>query len=134
MFDPPSHPEMTSVDVIGSHLFWAAGYNVPANTIAYLDPAALAYDPKATYTDRNGRKEKMSKAYMDLILTRLRPAANGLYRCVASRYLPGKPLGPFEYEGRRGDDPEDLIPHELRRELRGLWTVAAWISPLFPEA
>ena len=62
-FDPPDHPEMaSSADVIVSHLFWAAGYNVPANTIAYLDPAALAYDPKATYTDRNGRKEKMSKA------------------------------------------------------------------------
>jgi hypothetical protein len=47
---------------------------------------------------------------------------------LSSRLLDGTPLGPFEYRGRRKDDPEDLIPHELRRELRGLWTVAAWTN------
>ena len=54
--------------------------------------------------------------------------SDGRYRAVASKFLSGKPLGEFRYEGRRPDDPDDLIPHELRRELRGLWTVNAWLN------
>jgi len=37
-------------------------------------------------------------------------------------------LGPFDYAGRRGDDPNDLIDHEQRRSLRGLWLFAAWLD------
>src|SRR5262249_40020612 len=50
------------------------------------------------------------------------------YRALASRLLAGRPLGPFSYSGRRRDDPEDLVPHELRRELRGLYVLAAWTN------
>jgi len=47
---------------------------------------------------------------------------------VASAWLPGKPLGPYTYDGRRKDDPNDIIPHEDRRELRGARLVAAWLA------
>ncbi len=47
---------------------------------------------------------------------------------MASRALPGRPLGPFTYFGTRPDDPNDTIPHEHRRELRGLRVFAAWIN------
>src|SRR5205085_2823563 len=62
------------------------------------------------------------------VLRRVARDPQGRYRCLASRLLAGKPLGPFAYEGRRADDPEDRVPHELRRELRGLWTLCAWVN------
>ncbi|MDP7471952.1 MAG: hypothetical protein QGI02_06330 [Vicinamibacterales bacterium] len=53
---------------------------------------------------------------------------NGLFRVTASKYLPGLPIGPFRYFGTRSDDPNDIVPHEHRRELRGLRVFAAWLN------
>jgi hypothetical protein len=53
---------------------------------------------------------------------------DGSYRVVASRFIDGKPLGEWLYDGRREDDPEDLVPHELRREIRGMWAINAWLN------
>src|SRR5262249_32530850 len=128
-FDVAGSPECaTGADVIGAYLFWAAGYNVPENTIQHFRAADLDISPKATYTDLRGRRHAMNRAYLDQLLARAVPQSEGSYRCVASRYLSGTPLGPFQYCGTRNDDPEDMIPHELRRELRGMWTVAAWVN------
>jgi hypothetical protein len=127
--DPPNSAELaTSADVVGSYLFWAAGYNVPENTIAYFRAESLQIDPKATYTNASGKKVPFTSAYLAELLKRIYRQKDGRYRVLASRFLSGKPLGPFKYNGRRHDDPEDLIPHEHRRELRGLWTIAAWIN------
>jgi hypothetical protein len=128
-FDSPEYPELgTSVDVIGSYLFWAAGYNVPENQIAWFRPESLFIKPGATYTDENGKKRPFTREFLDQLLARVARQRDGRYRVLASRYLEGKPIGPFEYDGRRHDDPEDMIPHELRRELRGLWALAAWTN------
>jgi len=128
-FDPPKFPEMaTGADVIGSYLFWAAGYNVPENTIEWFRRQDLKIGKDATYSDSRGRKHPITDDYLNALLARVAPRPDGSYRCVASRYLDGKPIGPFLYSGRRKDDPEDMIPHELRRELRGMWTVAAWVN------
>ena len=128
-FDPPACPEMaTGADVVSSYLFWAAGYNVPSNSIVYFRAESLLIAPDAVATDVKGRKAPMTETFLANLLSRVRREPDGTYRAVASRLLAGKPLGPFEYNGRRRDDPEDLIPHQHRRELRGLWTLCAWMG------
>jgi hypothetical protein len=54
--------------------------------------------------------------------------ADGRVRAVAIAWLPGKILGPFDLIGRRGDDPNDRIPHEHRRSLRASGLLAAWLA------
>jgi len=128
-FDPPACPEMaTGADVVSSYLFWAAGYNVPCNTVVQFRAESLLVASDAVVTDARGRKTPMTQEFLTHLLSRVRREADGSYRAVASRLLAGKPLGPFEYNGRRKDDPEDQVPHQHRRELRGLWTMCAWLG------
>jgi hypothetical protein len=128
-FDHVEAPELaSSVDVIGSYLYWAAGYNVPENFIAFFHPDSLDIDESATYTDKLGKRRKLTREYLDQLLEGVARQRDGRFRVIASLGIKGQPIGPFEYYGRRSDDPEDLIPHEHRRELRGLWTINAWTN------
>ena len=47
---------------------------------------------------------------------------------LVSRFAPGKPLGNFRYYSRRPDDPNDLVAHEHRRELRSARAFGAWLN------
>jgi hypothetical protein len=62
------------------------------------------------------------------ILERAYRSPNGSYRTAAGRLLPGKVLGGFRYQGTRPDDPNDVVPHEHRRELRALRVFGAWTN------
>jgi hypothetical protein len=128
-FDPLGQPEMaTGAGVVAAYLFWAAGYNTPDDVIATFRREDLRIGEGAQVTDSLGNKVPMSDAFLDRILAKVPRTPEGVYRGLASRLLTGRPLGPFQYRGRRKDDPEDLIPHQHRRELRGLWTLAAWTN------
>jgi hypothetical protein len=118
----------TAADVIGARLFWGAGYNVPDNQITTFTRDQLEIAKDATVADERGHKHPLTQAHLDHILATVAPPVNGRYRAMASRYLSGKPLGPFDYLGRQKDDPDDLVPHELRREIRGMWVFAAWLN------
>jgi len=65
---------------------------------------------------------------VERMLARVFRTGDGRYRAIASRLLPGKPLGPFAREGRRPDDPNDLVPHEQRRSLRGQHAIFSWLN------
>jgi hypothetical protein len=128
-FDVPDYAELsTGAEAICTRIYWAAGYNVPENVLVTFRPEDLDIDPKATTTDMMGRDRPFTAGQLKLILGTIATRKDGTIRCIASRFLKGKPLGPFKYLGRRRDDPEDRIPHELRRELRGMWAIAAWTN------
>jgi hypothetical protein len=65
---------------------------------------------------------------VNLVLSRSERNPDGTYRVLAGRRLQGKVLGGFRYHGTRPDDPNDLVPHEHRRELRALKVFGAWTN------
>ena len=62
------------------------------------------------------------------MLRRAARRADGKYRVLVSRFADGKPLGNFRYYGTRPDDPNDIVPHEHRRELRAARVFGAWLN------
>ena len=127
--DPPSNPEMASgAEVIGAAIYHALGYNVVQGFAVDIDPAKVTISPKATAVDMRGRKRRMTRADLDAILARGAKLPNGKFRATLSRFADGRPLGYFKYYGTRPDDPNDIHPHEHRRELRGSRVFAAWVN------
>jgi hypothetical protein len=78
--------------------------------------------------DEDGRSRRLTREDLDAILEPVARQADGSYRVLASRNIAGRPLGPFRYYSTRPDDPNDIVPHEHRRELRGLSVFAAWLN------
>lgn len=128
-FDPPSNPEMASgAEIISTKFFHAFGYHTPENYIAMLRPELLTIDPATRLADQDGRLRPMQPRDLEDLLEKAARNADGSYRVLASQALPGRPLGHFRYYGTRPDDPNDIHPHEHRRELRGLSVFAAWLN------
>ena len=128
-FDPKTNPEMASgAEVISTKLFHAFGYHVPENYLATFRRDDLSIAPGAMVKDQDGRDQPLRWRDIDGVLDRAAQSADGSYRVLASRNLPGDPLGPFRYHGTRPDDPNDIFPHEHRRELRGLLVFSAWLN------
>jgi hypothetical protein len=128
-FDPKSNPEgATGALVIASRIFWTLGYFQAEYYISEFSREQLAIDPKATFRPPSGRERPMKLKDIEPVLDRVARQANGAYRVVASRLLPGKILGGFKYYGTRSDDPNDVVPHEHRRELRALKVFGAWTN------
>ena len=128
-FDPMTNPEMaTGADVVGSLFFHALGYDVPENYIVYFDRSKLLIGEGTTLTDLKGKEQPMRQEDVEKILERVPRTANGGVRGLASYFLSGRPAGEFRYHGTRPDDPNDIVPHEHRRDLRGLFVFCAWLG------
>jgi hypothetical protein len=125
-FDPSAPEAETGADVVVQRLLWAAGYNVPENSVVYFDRHALVIAPDAGKGDG---KPALTKRDVDDALARV-PGGRGArsYRALASKLLPGQPVGGFPMAGVRADDANDRIPHEHRRELRALKVFYAWLG------
>ena len=128
-FDPPDYPELASgAEVISTKIFHAAGYHTPENYITVFDPKILRMGKDVRFTDEKGRKREMNSNDLKDLLNRVTKNSDGKIRALASKYVPGVPIGPFTYAGLREDDYNDFIPHEHRRELRGLRLICAWLN------
>ena len=128
-FDPLEHPQLaTSAEAISTRFFHAFGYHVPENHLVRISPENLQVRSESTLREGRGRKRVMVQADVDRILRLVPRLPDGKIQVLASRLLPGRPLGPFEYFGTRSDDANDIFRHENRRELRGLRIFAAWLN------
>lgn len=141
--DPPEWPEMASgADVLATNLVWAAGYNTPENYVHYFDPGAFTLEPGVEIdvvedgvvveyevaANEPDEVELTVEKLREILLERYPPRPDGTIRTSASKFVEGIPKGPFSWRGVRPDDPNDVIPHELRREVRGYYVIASWLN------
>jgi len=104
------------------------GYWQVENVLTRVRPDQIVVGPKATFVPLSGVRRPMRTTDLEQVWRRAHRSADGSFRAVAGRALPGRPLGGFRYYGTRPDDPNDLVPHEHRRELRALQAFGAWTN------
>ncbi len=121
-------PRATAADVVGSRIYHAAGYYVPCNEIVFFERSILTIDPDAEGEDEAGNAVPLNQGHLDRVFEKALQLPDGRYRANSSLFVGGKPIGPWTYEGRRSDDPNDVVNHEDRRELRGARVLAAWLN------
>jgi hypothetical protein len=128
-FDPRGVPEgETATQVIMSKLLWGFGFNVTEDYVVYIDKQDLVLGDKAVIKDEFGNKRPLTLAEVDKRLAVIEQSPNGKLRVMVSAWLDGKPLGGHPFEGVRADDPNDRIPHQLRRDLRGAYALFSWLD------
>ena len=106
----------------------AIGYHVPEDFLVTFDASRLDVAPGARLRTPTGDRRPISKDDVTGWLKETPRRPDGSIRALASRYVPGTVVGQFRYTGTRPDDPNDLYPHERRRELRGMRVFAAWLN------
>jgi hypothetical protein len=128
-FDADGHPEAaTGAIAVANKIFWALGYWQVENHLVAIAREQLNVADTAVFTPPSGRQRRMRPRDVDAVLLRAQRSADGTYRAIAARAVPGRPVGGFRYHGTRPDDPNDVIPHEHRRELRALKVFGAWTN------
>jgi hypothetical protein len=128
-FDSRGHPEAeTGAHVIAGKLLWACGYNVTEDYIAFVRREDLILATDSVSEDVLGNKRPLDLATVERKLSLVERERDGRYRTMVSRMLPGKSLGGHPPIGTRDDDPNDVIPHEERRDLRGARAIFSWLD------
>jgi hypothetical protein len=128
-FDAAGHPEAaTGAIMVANKIFWALGYWQVENYLITVARDQIRVSEEATFTPPSGRKRPMELKDLDDIFRRSHRSGDGTYRAVAARAIEGRPVGGFRYYGTRPDDPNDVVPHEHRRELRALKVFGAWTN------
>jgi hypothetical protein len=118
----------TGAENIASRFMHAVGYNVPQYTLTYFKKDRFEIGPGAKVYDESGFRKTLTPERLEEFLLFLPETPEGLYRASASRILEGELLGPMRFQGRRKSDPNDLVNHEDRREIRALQVFASWLN------
>ena len=128
-FDPKGFVGMTTcAGAVCGKLLHAAGYNVPDDVTVTFRREDLVLGENVRIRLEDGQRRAMTEGDLDTILASVDRLPSGEWFAISSRFLAGTPIGPFDYRGTRSDDPNDRIPHEDRRSLRGLEIFASWIN------
>ncbi len=124
-FDTVEAPELeTGAEIVVQRLLWAAGYHVPENQIVEFERSDLVVPQDAEYGDG-----VLTDGQLDDVLKHAARTVDGRrWRALASKFLPGKPVGGYAMEGARSGDVNDRVPHEHRRDVRGQRTFFAWLG------
>ncbi len=128
-WDPPDHRELaTAAETIVSRFLYAIGYNTPKNEIVQLKVTDLRLAENTRIVVHDNKSRAMTWRDLEYIVKDIPHYKDGSFRVVASLAIEGEIIGPFRYEGIRADDPNDVVPHEDRRDLRGLCVFSAWFN------
>jgi len=127
--DDEGKPERASAaSVIGAAIYDTLGFNTSCEQIVTFRKDQLKLSPGLKVVDNSGVTHPFDQAALDKALANTTQAGGGLIRMQASKWLPGLPIGPFRYVDTRDDDPNDVVAHQDRRELRGGRVLAAWLD------
>lgn len=128
-FDPRGWRGMaTGSEVVAAKLFWAAGYHTAEYHIGKLMVTNLVIGKDTRITPAGEMPRPMQQSDIAWLLARADRDPDGSYRVILSKATPGQPVGRIRFHGTRADDPNDIVPHEHRRELRGYFVFAAWLN------
>jgi hypothetical protein len=123
----PHYERPTAASVIGAAAYSAVGFNTSCEQVMYVKRSIFKLTPGLKEKNNSGVEKTLDNAALDTILKKTSKRGE-LVRVTASAWLPGHLVGPFRYTGTRPDDPNDVIPHDNRRELRGGRLLAAWLD------
>jgi hypothetical protein len=128
-FDPRGYPELaTGAELVSSKFYYAAGYNVTENYIVNFGRDQLEIAPGAESITTQGDLRDLIPEDIDRFLAFVEPPSTLGYRAVATRVPYTEILGSYQFYMTRNDDPNDIVPHEHRRDLRGIWVLHAWLG------
>ncbi len=122
----------TAADSISTRLLHALGYSTPCNMVVLFEPGDFEIAPDAHTSGHDPRP--YTEDDLHELLASAGVAPDGRLRGTLSRFIDGPPLGGFQFLGTRGDDPNDVFPHEHRRELRGMYVLSAWMNHIDTRA
>jgi hypothetical protein len=136
-FDPRRNLELaTGAAMVASRAFHALGYFVDESYIVYFHRERLVAAEGGEEVTNLGIKRELFEDDIDHYLERVARDPERGYRAVAIRVSDEWEgyLGPYQVYGTRSDDPNDIVPHEHRRDLRGLFVYSAWLNFAYMRA
>jgi hypothetical protein len=127
--DDEGLPERASAaSVIGAAIYDEVGYYTTCEQVAVFKKEQLKLTPGLKVIDNEGISHAFDDKSLEKALKSTTHYSGDLIRMQASKWLPGLTIGPFRYIGTRKDDPNDVIEHASRRELRAGQIMAAWLD------